>query len=72
MFVDLSGFLWSLGPTLGTVLVTFTGALFADSFPPDGVEVALIFPSGKLFLGCTVAYPSFPATASPISTSLLS
>ena len=44
----------------------------ADSLPPTGVEVALICPSGKLFRGCTVAYPSFPATASPISTSLLS
>ena len=70
--VGWAGFLWSLGPSLGTVFVTFTGSLFADSFPPTGVEVALTCPSGKLFLGFTVAYPSFPAWASPISTSLLS
>ena len=50
------------------VLVTVIGALLADSFPPAGVEVAVIFPSGRLFVGWIVATPWALATASPITT----
>ena len=31
--------------------VTVIGALLADSLPPAGVEVAVISPSGRLFVG---------------------
>ena len=53
-------------------LVTVTGALLGDSSPPTGVEVAVIFPSGKLFAGFIVAIPWVSATASPITISLAS
>ena len=33
------------------VFVTVIGALLADSLPPAGVEVAVISPSGRLFVG---------------------
>ena len=39
------------------VFVTVTGELLADSVPPAGVEVAVISPSGRLFVGGTVATP---------------
>ena len=44
----------------------------ADSLPPTGVTVAVISPSGRLFVGVIVATPCSLATASPIKTSLLS
>ena len=37
--------------------VTVIGALLADSVPPAGVEVAVISPSGRLFVGVIVATP---------------
>ena len=48
--------------------VTVIGALLADSLPPTGVEVAVISPAGRLFVGWTVATPWALATASPITT----
>ena len=50
------------------VFVTVIGALLADSVPPTGVEVAVISPSGRLFVGVIVATPWSLATASPITT----
>ena len=37
--------------------VTVIGALLADSLPPAGVVVAVISPSGRLFVGEIVATP---------------
>ena len=54
--------------TVTGVFVTVIGALLADSVPPAGVEVAVISPSGRLFVGGTVATPWSLATASPITT----
>ena len=50
------------------VFVTVIGVLLADSLPPAGVEVAVISPAGRLFVGWTVATPWALATASPITT----
>ena len=33
------------------VFVTVIGVLLADSLPPAGVEVAVISPAGRLFVG---------------------
>ena len=61
----------TLPPASSSVaLVIVTGALLGDSSPPTGVEVAVIVPSGKLFVGLIVAIPWVLATASPIKTSL--
>ena len=48
--------------------VAVIGVLLGDSFPPAGVEVAVISPSGRLFVGVIVATPWSFATASPITT----
>ena len=60
------------GASVKGVFVTVTGELLADSLPPTGVTVAVISPSGRLFVGVIVATPWSLATASPIRTSLLS
>ncbi len=37
--------------------VAVTGALLGDSLSPAGVAVAVISPTGRLFVGVTVATP---------------
>ena len=41
-------------------------------FPAGSVAVAVTFPAGISFVGVIVAFPSFPATAFPISLPSLS
>ena len=46
--------------------VAFSGALGCDTFPAGSVAFAVTSPAGSFFVGVIVAFPSFPATPSPI------
>ncbi|RSJ99024.1 hypothetical protein D8787_10330 [Streptococcus mitis] len=46
--------------------VAFSGALGCDTFPAGSVAFAVTSPAGSSFVGVIVAFPSFPATPSPI------
>ena len=46
--------------------VAFSGVLGSDTLPAGVVSFAVTSPAGSSFVGVIVAFPSFPATPSPI------
>ena len=46
--------------------VAVAGVLTSDTFPAGSVAFAVTSPAGSFFVGVIVAFPSFPATPSPI------
>ena len=54
------------GVVVSFVGVAFAGVLASDTFPAGVVSFAVTSPAGSSFVGVIVAFPSFPATPSPI------
>ena len=54
------------GTFTSVIGVAFAGALGSDTFPSGVVAFAVISPTGSSTVGAIVAFPSFPATPSPI------